>query len=71
MEAVEAEGAVGGAGLPAGGDVDPAGFFSLTRFSGSLKPPFKILSIQDLVDWIIMRKTDADVSRVRPHPVSQ
>lgn len=31
------EGAAGGAGLPAGGDVEPAGFFSLTRFSGSLK----------------------------------
>lgn len=31
------EGAVGGAGLPAGGDVEPAGFFSLPRFSGSLK----------------------------------
>lgn len=37
MEAVEAEGTAGGAGLPAGGDVEPAGFFSLTRFSGSLK----------------------------------
>lgn len=30
-------GAAGGAGLPAGGEVEPAGFFSPTRFSGSLK----------------------------------
>lgn len=37
MEAVEAGGAAGGAGLPAGGDVEPAGFFSQTRFSGSLE----------------------------------
>lgn len=36
IEAPEVGGAVGGAGLPAGGDVDPVGFFSLARFSGSL-----------------------------------
>lgn len=61
MEAVVAGGATGGAGLPAGGDVEPAGFFSLTRFSDSLATKDTVNSSY-LDDWMIISKTDAGKS---------
>lgn len=52
MEEVEAVGAVEGAGLTAGGDVEPVGFFSMTRFSGSLKQEQDTNNIHLSIDFL-------------------